>query len=145
MSSYLLDTSCMAAAVCGWHEHHEPTRAALEERRRRSEKLVLAAPCLIESYAVLTRLPSPYRLAMADALALLEANWSRAAVVTLSAAEHWHVLRDCRLSGVSGGQAYDALIAACARKAKVDTLLTWNLAHFARFQGPLRVAAPSVA
>lgn len=135
----------MVAAVCGWHEHHEPTRAAIEERRRRSEKLVLASPCVVEVYAVLTRLPPPYRLSGADALALLEANWSKAAVVTLTAAEQWRALRDCTLNGGAGGQTYDALIAACARKAKVDTLLTWNLAHFARFRGPLQVVAPSGA
>ena len=135
----------MVAAVCDWHEHHEPTRVAIEERRRRDEKQVLAAPCLVEAYAVLTRLPPPYRLSAADALALLDANWSKATVVTLTAAEHWRALRDCQRSGVFGGQTYDALIAACARKAKVGALLTWNLAHFARFQGPLRVVAPSVA
>jgi len=135
----------MIAAVCAWHEHHLATWAAVEERRRRSERLVVAVPCLVETYAVLTRLPPPYRLSAADALALIEANWSRAKIITLSAAEHWRVLRECPTTGVSGGQTYDAVIAACARKARVDVLLTWNLAHFVRFRGAVQVMAPSTA
>jgi hypothetical protein len=36
--------------------------------------------------------------------------------------------------GISGGMAYDALIAACARKAKASFVLTWNPQHFLRFK-----------
>ena len=32
--------------------------------------------------------------------------------------------------GIVGGAVYDALIAACARKAKADVVYTWNTAHF---------------
>jgi hypothetical protein len=28
VSSYLLDTSCLVAAVCAWHRHHDATRVA---------------------------------------------------------------------------------------------------------------------
>src|SRR3989304_3100937 len=47
--------------------------------------------------------------------------------------------RECRDDGVSGGQVYDAVIAACARKARAQTLLTWNLDHFHRFRNELTV------
>lgn len=91
---------------------------------------------------MLTRLPPPHRLSGHDALALLEANWGRVDVVTLTAPEYWRLLRECRDDGVSGGQVYDAVIAACARKARVQTLLTWNLDHFGRFQRDVTVTAP---
>lgn len=32
--------------------------------------------------------------------------------------------------GIVGGRIYDALIAACAARAKVNTLLTFNDRHF---------------
>jgi len=35
--------------------------------------------------------------------------------------------------GVAGGTIYDALIARCAMKAKVDAVYTWNARHFERF------------
>jgi predicted nucleic acid-binding protein len=32
--------------------------------------------------------------------------------------------------GIVGGAVYDALLAACALKAKAETLLSWNLRHY---------------
>ncbi|MBI3961653.1 MAG: PIN domain-containing protein [Deinococcus sp.] len=146
MTRFLLDTSCLVAAVCQWHEHHQATREELERRRRARQALVMAAPALIEAYAVLTRLPPPHRLSPSDTLALLEGNWGKADTVALSPIEYWRLLKLLPDAGVTGGQAYDAVIVACARKAGVEVLLTWNLAHFARFQDDdLAIMAPAQA
>src|SRR6184192_3362205 len=59
---FLLDTSCLVAAVCSWHMHHEATAAEISRRLSRGEEPVMAAPALVEAYAVLTRLPAPHRL-----------------------------------------------------------------------------------
>jgi hypothetical protein len=67
----------MVAAVCAWHEHHAPAAAELNRRLGCKEPMIVAAPALVEAYAVLTRLPSPHRLSAADALAVLEANFLR--------------------------------------------------------------------
>lgn len=142
MNRFLPDTSCLVAAVCSWHEDHEATRSELDRRRVERERLVLAAHSLLETYAVLTRLPAPHRLGEADALTLLEANWGRADVVGLTPREHWEVLKTCRRLGAAGGQTYDALIAACARKAGARTLLTWNRRHFERLAPGLAVLSP---
>ena len=92
---------------------------------------------------MLTRLPADHRLSGQDALKLLEANWGEAEIVTLTPSEHWKALRAAHGQGVAGGAVYDALIAACAVKGRVRTLLTWNLRHFERFGGPgLDVATP---
>lgn len=72
MTRFVPDTNCMIASVCTWHEHHERTAAEIDRRLERSETLFVAAPALVEAYAVLTRLPPPYRLSPADALALVE-------------------------------------------------------------------------
>jgi predicted nucleic acid-binding protein len=133
VTSYLLDTSCLVAAVCGWHRDHDATRREIERRAGSGEKLVLAAHSLAETYSVLTRLPEPHRLRPEDAFALIEENWGESRLVTLAAADYRETLRRCRDVGIGGGAVYDALIAACARKARVETLVTWDLEGFERF------------
>lgn len=142
MSRFLCDTSCLVAAVCGWHEHHTRTVAELEERARNGDELAIASHSLVETYAVLTRLPSPHRLTPATAIALLEANWWSADVIHLTAEETWRALRRASSLGVAGGQCYDAVIASCGEKAAASTLLTWNARHFSRFSNGLRAAGP---
>jgi predicted nucleic acid-binding protein len=139
----LPDTSCLVAVVCSWHEHHGATVADLGRRTRRREKLVMAAPALLEAYAVLTRLPAPYRLKATDALAALEGSWGDAEVVAVPASETWSLLRTLPERGVSGGGSYDAMIVACARRAKADVILTWNLRHFERLTEDIEIAAPA--
>lgn len=46
------------------------------------EAMIAAGPALVETYAVLTRLPSPHRLAPADAHRLLQANFAGGEVAT---------------------------------------------------------------
>jgi predicted nucleic acid-binding protein len=133
VSSYLLDTSCLVAAVCDWHRHHETTWKEIERRAAAGETPVLSAHSLAEAYSVLTRLPEPHRLRPDDALAVLEANWGEARLVALSPADYRSTLRRCRDAGIGGGAVYDALIASCARKARVATLVTWDVGGFERF------------
>lgn len=132
MSAFLLDTSCLVAAVCAWHRHHEATRREIERRDAAGEKLVLAAHSLAETFSVLTRLPEPHRLRPDDALELIEANWGETRLIALAASDYRATLRRCRDAGIGGGAVYDALIGACARKAGVETLVTWDLEGFER-------------
>ena len=142
MSRYLCDTSCLVAAVCTWHEHHGRTLSELERRIRSNQELVLAAHSLAETYAVLTRLPSPHRLRAEDAVALIETNWSGTPVVHLTGRDTWRALRDARQLGAIGGQTYDVLIAASALKARAAALVTWNVRNFAVFSERISIVAP---
>ena len=142
MGRFLCDTSCLVAAACGWHEFHGRTIGELDRRVRDGDDLLTASHSLVESYAVLTRLPSPNRMSAETAMALIEANWSAMEVVHLTAAETWRALRRARTLGVYGGQVYDAVIAACAEKARASTILTWNIRHFARLSGGIRGTGP---
>ena len=56
-------------------------------------------------------------------------------IIVLTAAGHKVLLRGAPHANISGGRVYDALIAACARKAKVQSLITFNELHFAPFEG----------
>ncbi len=103
---------------------------------------MLAAHSVAELYSVLTRLPPPRRMRGADALTLIEGNWSNAPAVHLTARETWEAVRIAERLGVTGGQTYDALIARSALKAGASTILTWNVRHFAPFAGQIAVESP---
>lgn len=140
-----LDTSCLVALVCGWHEHHTVTTSAVEERLGHGARLVLAAPALVEAYSVLTRLPAPHRLAPSDALRLLRDNFhEQGPAVALSGADYWSLLLEAPAAAVYGGRTYDAVIAACARKGRARELLTLNRRHFESFaDDALRISSPT--
>ncbi len=139
----LLDTSCLVAAALTQHEHHAATVGELGRRRAADQDFVLAAHSFLEAYAVLTRLPPPHRLASGDAFTVLERNWAQTETVALTGPESWQVLRRQAAAGVTGGRVYDAHIAACARKARVDEILTWNVRHFDAVAGVRSVAPGS--
>jgi predicted nucleic acid-binding protein len=128
---FSVDTNCMVAAVCSWHEHHAAAAAEIERRLERGEQLTVPAPALVEAYAVLTRLPPPHRLGPDDAWTLLEANFvSDAAVTALNAASYTRLLRRLAHEKISGGRTYDAVIGECVRQAESQALLTFNRKHF---------------
>lgn len=135
----------MIAAVCSWHEHHVRAVEAIDGRRSRRERMIVAAATLVEAYSVLTRLPPPHRLSPEVALALVDENFVRGVpCVTLTAEAYRSLLRAAPGDGVAGGRTYDAVIARCARQARVRTLLTFNASHFAAFAGPdLAIVVPA--
>ena len=133
----------MVAAVCSWHERHEQSRAGIERRLRRGERLTVAAHALVEAYAVLTRLPAPHRLTPADAWALVGGNFGDPArIVTLDAEAYVSLLGELAASGIAGGRSYDALIAECASRGGASTLLTLNRRHFDPAPPGVRVEEP---
>lgn len=146
MAAFALDSSCMVAAVCSWHEHHRAATNEIERRLERGERLAIAAHALIETYAVLTRLPAPHRLAPADAWALVKANFVvHASVVALTGAAHTALIGRLASLGIGGGRTYDAVIGECAVQAGVDALLTFNPRHFDPSPKGVRVVDPSNA
>src|SRR6266567_4269519 len=127
MERFLLDTSCMVAAVCAWHEDHSPTVQEITRRLAKGQRLVSAAPALVEAYAVMTRLPSTHRLAPEDALSVIEMNFvANAQVVSLESQTYLALLHDAPSDGIFGGRTYDAVIAECGVQAHVAALLTLN-------------------
>ena len=57
-----VDSSVLVAALLGWHEHHVAAFRVLDAVLAADDDLVLPVHALIETYAVLTRLPAPHRL-----------------------------------------------------------------------------------
>ncbi|MDH4083672.1 MAG: PIN domain-containing protein [Nitrospira sp.] len=134
MGSFLPDTSVMVATVCTWHEHHERAITEMERRLTERESLVIATPALIEAYAVLTRLPPPHRLSPRDTIALIETSFlTEGTLAGLDNKAFRPLLREAADHDIAGGRTYDWVIAACARAARVNTLLTFNSRDFLSF------------
>ncbi|HYT19274.1 MAG TPA: twitching motility protein PilT, partial [Candidatus Polarisedimenticolia bacterium] len=70
------------------------------------------------------------RLSAEQALLALTAIESRFTIVALETREYLAAIRRFAAIGITGGTIYDGLMAACAVKAKVDVLYTWNIGHF---------------
>lgn len=110
MTDLLVDTSVAVPLVLASHEAHELVRDAVGER-----SVALAGHALVETYAVLTRLPGDARLAPADAARLLAARFEPAVLLDVrSARSAPSVFAD---HGIAGGATYDGLIALAARRS----------------------------
>jgi predicted nucleic acid-binding protein len=104
------DTSAVVAAFASWHENHEAARRALDGG------LNLVAHCALESYSVLTRLPPPHRASGTVVREYLEARFPKP-FFRLSERAYRDFVLGLPDHDVTGGAAYDALVAATARNA----------------------------
>lgn len=104
-----MDTSVAIPLLVVSHEAH--TRVTLWAVGR---VLRLSGHSVPETYSVLTRLPGDARLAPADAVELMEANFAEPLVLSPGKAQSVH--QELALSGVAGGATYDGLVALAARE-----------------------------
>ena len=106
----LVDTSIVVAAFASWHEQHSAADRVVDGNAR------LVAHCALEAFCVLTRLPPPHRVAAPLVRDFLAARFPDPYVVLDGAGYQTLILRLVE-TGISGGAAYDAVIAATARAA----------------------------
>ena len=126
-----LDTSVLVATFYADHEHH--TSSINLFLRFGKKAACCGAHSLAEVYSTMTRLPGRHRLSGEQVLLFLENIRERLTLVTLTGDEYHATIKQAADAGVIGGTIYDALIARCALKAKVDALYTWNARHFQQF------------
>ena len=108
------DTSVVVAAFASWHENHQAARRALDGGLR------LVEHCALETYSVLTRLPPPHRTSGGVVRDFLTARFPQP-FLRLREAAYKDFILGLPDQGVSGGAAYDALVAATA--ASCDAVL----------------------
>lgn len=134
MTRVALDTSVVVAALLGAHEHHDAALRAVDDALSQPGGAILPAPVVFEAYAVLTRLPAPWRLRADVAERLLRDTFeAHATVVSLpDDAAAWSVVRDLAQRGLIGGITHDAHVAACAQGGGAHALATLNRRDFAR-------------
>ena len=123
-----LDSSVFVAAFWQGHPQHEPSlRIVASANRRRS---CCAMHTLAEVYATMTALPVKEVIPPDQALLFVQEVRNRCTVITLDEEEYWAAIEGAAEGGVRSGKVYDALLLACARKAKAKIIYTWNLRHF---------------
>jgi predicted nucleic acid-binding protein len=126
-----LDTSVLVAAVVLKHESHTKAYPLLERVQNGKDEGFVAAHSLAEMYAILTKLPAPYRHAPEQALLSIEENVLKHFKVTSLAGNDYAVLiRAAAVAGIQGGTIYDAVLLRSAEKSNPDRIFTLNLKHF---------------
>lgn len=108
------DTSVLVPALVSWHEGHERARAAIREVS------CVPAQVLVECYSVLTRLPSPHRVAPESAAQAI--SGLPMTVLDLPASEYQKLVVSLGQWGFHGGAIYDAVVAATVQHHELGLL-----------------------
>ena len=132
MTSFF-DTNVLVAAIIETHEHHPQSFPLFHSATR--AKCFSGVHNLAEVYVTLTRYSNRDRFTPDQALFALDTIQSKITVVALGVSEYVAAIRKFAAVGIVGAGLYDGLIAACALKANVDVLYTWNTTDFVRL-GP---------
>lgn len=131
-----VDTSLVVAAFASWHENHENARRALDAEPR------LVEHCALETYSVLTRLPAPHRSSDIVVREFLARRFRRP-LLRLSPNDYRDFLLHLPEHGITGGSAYDALVAAtvAAHDAELLTRDRRALPIYDRYGATVRLVA----
>lgn len=103
-----LDTSVVVAAFSPWHEAHDAARRAV------TADAVVPAHVVTETYAVLTRMPEPFRLDAATVADYLTRQWG-GRVIAPDAGLIESLSATAAAAGITGGGTYDALVGLTAQ------------------------------
>jgi len=109
------DTSIVLPALLSDHEAHQAAAEALSACR------TTIAHVALEAYSVLTRLPPPRRAEASTAATVLQARLAQA-FIALDARAYASAPGRLAAAGVSGGSAYDGLIALTALEHDVELI-----------------------
>ena len=102
-----LDTSGAVPLLLESHSAHESVK-----RWAKGKELTLCAHSLVETYAVLTRLPGDNRLAGEDAVRVIDDTFPSPLMLPDTVGKDIH--RRLESAGVLGGAVYDGLVALTA-------------------------------
>jgi predicted nucleic acid-binding protein len=142
------DTTVLVAASLQAHVHHGPAKAALERIARGDDAAFTSGHCLAETFSVLSRMPTVPKLTPQDALAILEANIiPHFTLLVLAPGDYPQIVRSLAGKGRGGGQIYDLLHLAAARKQTMDRIYTFNEAEWKNLAPDLAplITAPALA
>lgn len=130
---WFFDTSVLLPAFVEDHADHDRCLAVYAPSTK--GVACCAAHSLAEVYAAVTRLPGDFRASPEQAMLFLTDIKEHLTIVSLESDEYFRAIQQAALNGIVGGTVYDALLAACAIKAKAGTIYTDNERHFRMF-GP---------
>ncbi|MFP4430972.1 MAG: type II toxin-antitoxin system VapC family toxin [Spirochaetaceae bacterium] len=140
-----VDTSVIVAAVHANHPLHGEASAWLDAAFSDHE-IVVTHHSLLETYAVLTRLPAPYRFAPGEAqMVLRETLQDNAQLAAFDAPSAWEALDSVGRVPAAGGESYDAFIIYLLLSAGVELIVTYNVRELRRLGHGVRIACPKEA
>ena len=122
----LADSSLAIAAFASWHEQHDEANRAI------TRDVTLIAHCAIETFSVLTRLPPPHRARPSLVRDFLAVRFQKP-FVALEADGYRALIPRLIELGITGGAAYDAVVAATAAAARA-TLISCDVRAAATYQ-----------
>ena len=114
-----LDSSVSVPDALPWHEAHELCRGV-------ARSAAIPSHALAETYSVLTRLPTPHRLAHDVAADYLARRFTPAAVLAAPAGLQRSLVVRLAAVGIAGGAVFDAIVGLTAA-AHGELLLTRDL------------------
>ena len=135
MNSFV-DTSILIAASTATDIRRSACQDLLTKAKPNS--LFCAAHSLAEIFAVLSGRPRPTKASPLDAASVVTHVRRTIVPIELTSDEYLRTIESVARLGHSGGIIYDALLMACARKAKAKRIYTLNIRHF-------RMLAPDLA
>jgi len=142
----LFDSNIVVAGVLRGHVHHERAAHWLNRALSGEVQGCISATTVAECYAVLTTYPdAKARPGPHQAVRMLEDLIGQGVeVVSLSATDYLEVVGSLADRNIRGRLVYDAMIARAAAQARVDRLITFNVADFVRVWplDPAMVHAP---
>ncbi len=122
------DTSVLVASFWRGHRDHEASLRRVAAANK--QKSACALHTLAEVYASMTALPVKDVIPPDQALLFVQEVRDRLSVITLSESEYYETIQQAGERGFTSGRIYDALLLACAAKAKAEVIYTWNVKHF---------------
>jgi predicted nucleic acid-binding protein len=124
------DTSVLVPVFYGDHTHHQASLQLFTEHQKNSG--CCGAYSLAEVYSTLTRMPGRHRISGEQAMLFIGNIRERLSIIALDGDEYARALESSAALGIVGGAIYDALLAACATKARAQAIYTWNARHYAQ-------------
>ena len=136
---YFLDTNVLVAACLAEHEHHARALPVVQTIHEGNAEGFVSAHSLLETYAILTRLPRVPRISSIQASTLIADNIVKHfSVVALTGKEYSELSLKFGQNNIVGGKAYDVLHLTCAEKCGADRIYTFNVRDFVQLAGQLR-------
>jgi len=122
------DTSVLVASFWRGHRDHEASLRRVAAANKK--KSACALHTLAEVYASMTALPVKDVIPPDQALLFVQEVRDRFSVITINESEYYETIQQAGQRGFISGRIYDALLLACAAKAKAEVIYTWNVKHF---------------
>lgn len=124
---HFFDTSILVAAFDDTDQYHDRAFSVFSQH---AEEGAIAIYTIAETFSILT---GRRGWRASQAFEVLRTNTAYLVKISLDSDDYLKTCETAEAMGVRGGAVYDALILACARKAKATQIWTLNARHFLLF------------